>query len=208
VQARSYIEEVRRSKAAENLDIIDSIEEQLEEQVNVLTTTILQCMSRLAHSVLWGENEHNRRLKMLITLGCENLAADAFCSGQVDLIRRAVRAVESTGDPLNAADVISTSFFNLLSTVSLSFLDLFGDRKRDPHILSLLLSWAHGQIQGFVPVFASQVCSSIGTEQLFDFLAYSSFVRCVVDASRSARSRRTGARQLASNGQCTIFYQN
>jgi hypothetical protein len=54
---------------------------------------------QLPSSELFGAAEQTKRLKLLITLGHSALAAQGFATGRKDVIRKALRYVEASGDP-------------------------------------------------------------------------------------------------------------
>ncbi len=140
---------------------------------------------------MWGHSEHNKRLKMLILLDKQQLAAEAFCQSQVhimifevfiggdcecnggrkvDVLRRCMRAVESSGDPVTYVNALSTSFFHLLATTATSFLCLFTNDNNSANpspsspetaataaVVCMLLDWAHAQMNPYVAVISAQV---------------------------------------------------
>ena len=53
VKAREYIESTRKGRGNATLEsTVSVVEEQLNVQVEFLTTTILQCMAKLSHSTV------------------------------------------------------------------------------------------------------------------------------------------------------------
>jgi hypothetical protein len=56
-------------------------------------------LQQLSSSELFGAAEQTKRLKLLISLGHSALAAQGFATGRKDVIRKALRYVEASGDP-------------------------------------------------------------------------------------------------------------
>ncbi|CAM9857194.1 unnamed protein product, partial [Chrysoparadoxa australica] len=73
----------------------------------------------------WGFREHKQNFALLIRLGHADSAASAFVKERSVLIRRSLRMVESTSDPLSYVKAISEVFFRQISNSVMAFLKLF-----------------------------------------------------------------------------------
>ena len=132
---------------------------------------------------LWGANEQNRRLQLLIKLGKFDMAADGFSQSQVRkhhfpaksalffniflrpnkvlAIKKVLRAsVESTaggGDVLALISEFSKAFFGALLEATRCFRELFAEHYDHPSNASLLLNWAQVQITSFLEILSRHV---------------------------------------------------
>jgi hypothetical protein len=123
---------------------------------------------------LWGVAEQTKRLKMLVSLGHSDIAAQGFSTGRKDVIRKALRYVEASGDAEAYTEELSRVFFMHLKDACRSFMDLFshkakasvgsaaasgagGDEEGDMASLSYLIGWIQEQMAAFVTAVSRQV---------------------------------------------------
>lgn len=119
---------------------------------------------------------------MLVSLGHSDIAAQGFSTGRKDVIRKALRYVEASGDAEAYTEELSRVFFAHLKDACRSFMDLFsrktslaampattgvgsGDRSQneeegDMASLSYLIGWIQEQMAVFVTAVSRQVSYS------------------------------------------------
>lgn len=118
----------------------------------------------LPNSSIWGSEEQRRRLKMLITLGYFDVAAEAFSYASNDIIRGVLKDVEASGDTQTYITDLSKAFYTSLHEVTVSFLTLFAEHIQATGIMSILLSWAHTQIAALAHIISKQI--QIGAKEM------------------------------------------
>lgn len=114
-------------------------------------------------------SEQTKRLQLLVKLGHKDIAAQGFSTGQKDMIRKAMRYVEASGDVEKFTSELSRVFFSHLREACTSFMDLFStsgtksdsltstDEEGDMASLSYLVGWIQEQMSVFVTALARQI---------------------------------------------------
>lgn len=116
-------------------------------------------------------SEQTKRLQLLVKLGHKDIAAQGFSTCQKDMIRKAMRYVEASGDVEKFTSELSRVFFSRLREACKSFMDLFSttaiksdkdtvvstDEESDMASLSYLVGWIQEQMSVFVTALARQV---------------------------------------------------
>ena len=110
-------------------------------------------------AIYGGATEQRRRLKMLISLGYYDLAAEAFSHASDDIINSVLTDVEASGDTRTYILDLSKAFFTSFQNVTENFLKLFADFIDSPGVMSILISWAQSQIAQL----AATICRHIFT---------------------------------------------
>lgn len=120
--------------------------------------------------------EQRKRLRLLISLGYSDMAAEGFAASQVDVIRRALRYVEAAGDTEIYTSELAKVFFYHLDDACRHFLALFSSGTENPlpnsasisnfpsvpsggdvSTLAFLVSWIQSQLSVFVAALARQI---------------------------------------------------
>lgn len=76
---------------------------------------------------MWGIAEQTKRLQLLVKLGHKDIAAQGFSTGRKDMIRKAMRYVEASGDVEKFTAELSRVFFTHLKDACKSFMELFSN---------------------------------------------------------------------------------
>ena len=126
--------------------------------------TLMQSIIDLPNSHIWGAAEQRRRLKILISLGYYDLAAEAFSHASDDIINAVLTDVEASGDTRTYILDLSKAFFTSFQTVTENFLKLFADYIDSPGVISILISWAQSQVSQFAATISSQIF--MGTKEV------------------------------------------
>ena len=113
------------TKYKEQYESLLSCCNEVDIMVNKLINAMSLSMPHLANSKLWGQEEHSRRLKILVLLGAYETAARSFCDSKKDLASRALSVYQPTGDSLEYVRIMSNIFFGMLVESSEAFLILF-----------------------------------------------------------------------------------
>lgn len=137
--------------------VLGQLQKRMDDSTMQLAQALQRSIPRLPHSPLWGAEEQEARLTLLIALGHHAMAAEAFSSAQVDVIKRKLRTIEATGDPRGYTAEISRSFYASLAESAEAFLHLFAEHRERPSILSVLTQWIHNQTASYVLVLARQI---------------------------------------------------
>lgn len=104
-------------------------------------------------------------------LGHKDIAAQGFSTGQKDIIRKALRYVEASGDVEKFTSELSRVFFTHLREACTNFMELFStsgsamksdssageEEEGDMASLSYLVGWIQEQMSVFVAALARQV---------------------------------------------------
>ena len=109
------------------LDRLREISIRVKEKGAVLAQVLKTSIMRLPNSELWGASELYRQLRLLIQLGYRKAAADGFVKTQVELIRKALRSVDVSGDPGLYTTELSRVFFLCLERACKGFVELFSN---------------------------------------------------------------------------------
>mmetsp|Transcript_25663 Transcript_25663/g.36805 ORF Transcript_25663/g.36805 Transcript_25663/m.36805 type:complete len:130 (+) Transcript_25663:341-730(+) len=116
---------------AENAQALDILKE-INQKSNLLANTIKKSLLNLPNSPLWGANEQQKRLKLLIALGKFNMAAAGFSQSQVLAIRKVLKASSESssgsGDVFNVVTDLSVAFFQSLLQATRCFFELFNEQ--------------------------------------------------------------------------------
>eukprot|EP00603_Paraphysomonas_imperforata_P004474 CAMPEP_0114420236 /NCGR_PEP_ID=MMETSP0103-20121206/4451_1 /TAXON_ID=37642 ORGANISM="Paraphysomonas imperforata, Strain PA2" /NCGR_SAMPLE_ID=MMETSP0103 /ASSEMBLY_ACC=CAM_ASM_000201 /LENGTH=763 /DNA_ID=CAMNT_0001588705 /DNA_START=97 /DNA_END=2388 /DNA_ORIENTATION=+ len=178
VRALAYLDSVK--EVGGNEVAIGRITDAIQRNRLLLAQTLRDSLAKLSSSELFGAAEQTKRLKLLISLGHSALAAQGFATGRKDVIRKALRYVEASGDPAAFTAELSRVFFVNLRDACQSFLDLFSkppslqlasssspavdgsDRlvmfdESDVASLSYLVGWLQDQMTVFVSALARQI---------------------------------------------------
>ena len=97
MRSLSYIDSVKVVGVGSD-NSTTQITDAIQSKSLVLAQTLKDSLGKLSNSDLFGAAEQTKRLKLLITLGHSALAAQGFASGRKDVIRKALRFVEASGD--------------------------------------------------------------------------------------------------------------
>jgi len=146
-----------RKAAVNKQNKVMKVVESIEAKQLHLAHTLMSSMVDLPHSPIWGMEEQRKRLRMLITLGHHNLAAEAFSKSRMNIIQVVLRDVEASGDPKVYITDICKGFYGSMLDVTMSFLQLFSKHAHTPSIMSILIVWAHHQTAALVEALMQQV---------------------------------------------------
>jgi hypothetical protein len=130
----------------------------------VVAHILMHSIVELPNSPIWGGAEQRRRLKLLISLGYYDLAAEAFSNASNDIIQAVLNDVEESGDTQTYIMDLSKAFFASLQTVTVNFVTLFADYIDSPGVMSILVSWAHNQVAGLAGIISRQI--QVGAKEL------------------------------------------
>jgi len=170
IRTRAYVESMgdihNKYSVAENAQALDILKE-INQKSNLLANTIKKSLLNLPNSPLWGANEQQKRLKLLIALGKFNMAAAGFSQSQVLAIRKVLKASSESssgsGDVFNVVTDLSVAFFQSLLQATRCFFELFNEHTDKPNIITLLLSWVQSQVGAYVEVLTRQL--QLGTNE-------------------------------------------
>ena len=147
-----------------NLGLVEKTRAIVDELGLEMAHTLMHSIIELPNSHIWGAAEQRRRLKMLISLGYYDLAAEAFSHASDDIISAVLTDVEASGDTLTYILDLSKAFFASFQTVTENFLMLFADYIGSPGVMSILVSWAQSQVSQFAANISSQIF--MGTKEV------------------------------------------
>ncbi|CAN0131302.1 unnamed protein product, partial [Discosporangium mesarthrocarpum] len=104
---------------------VKHIFDRVDEMSEGLAHRLLAEISDTASLTVWGHHEHKRNYALLIGLGHAEGAAAAYVKERSALIRRSLRKVEVTADPLSYVSALSGMFFGQVMDALTSFIKLF-----------------------------------------------------------------------------------
>ncbi len=130
----------------------------------VVARDLMQNLVKLPNSPIWGGSEQRRRLKLLISLGHYDFAAEAFSNASNDIIQTVLNDVEVSGDTQMYIMDLSKAFFASMQKVTVNFVTLFADYVDSPGVMSILVSWALDQVAALAGIICSQI--ELGAKEL------------------------------------------
>ncbi|CAN0042328.1 unnamed protein product, partial [Pylaiella littoralis] len=104
---------------------VERIFQRVETMAQGMADRLLAEISAANTLTVWGFREHKSNFALLIALGHGEKAAIFFVGERSAMIRRSLRLVEVTADPLSYVGVLSETFFGQVLDAVTAFLKLF-----------------------------------------------------------------------------------
>ncbi|CAM9941582.1 unnamed protein product, partial [Ectocarpus sp. 8 AP-2014] len=104
---------------------VERIFQKVETMAAGMAERLLAEISAANTLTVWGFREHKSNFALLISLGESEKAAIFFVGERSAMIRRSLRLVEVTADPLSYVGVLSETFFGQVLDAVSAFLKLF-----------------------------------------------------------------------------------